>query len=85
MAYSIGLNENINLPEHLSIDQQAALRTWWTLYSMESELCLEYGRPLSIRETDAKASYPAEYPVSPLSTWNSSLAYLKAGSEAKFA
>lgn len=65
MAYSIGLNENVYLLEDLTLDHQASLRTWWTLYSMESELCLEYGRPLSIRETDAKASYPVEYPVSP--------------------
>ncbi|KAJ5122203.1 hypothetical protein N7448_003335 [Penicillium atrosanguineum] len=64
MAYSIGINENINSPEGVTLDHQVALRTWWTLYSLESELCLEYGRPLSIRETDAKASYPTEYPVS---------------------
>ena len=64
MAYSIGINDNINSPEWPIIDRQEALRTWWTLYSLESDLCLEYGRPLSIRETDAKASYPLEHPVS---------------------
>lgn len=63
MAYSIGINENITCPD-VTLDHQVALRTWWTLYSLETELCLEYGRPLSIRETDAKAFYPAEYPVS---------------------
>jgi hypothetical protein len=64
MAYSIGINENVDLPGRPTIDHQAALRTWWTLYSLESELCFEYGRPLSIREADAKALYPREVPVS---------------------
>jgi hypothetical protein len=58
MAYSIGINGS---PSHRItevIDSQSALRTWWTLYSLESDICLEYGKPLCIRETDAKAPYP---------------------------
>ncbi|KAJ5408814.1 hypothetical protein N7509_002697 [Penicillium cosmopolitanum] len=58
MAYSIGINGS---PSHMItevMDSQSALRTWWTLYSLESDICLEYGKPLCIRETDAKAPYP---------------------------
>lgn len=43
-------------------DLQSARRTWWMLYSLESDLCIEYGKPLSIRERDAKAAYPLELP-----------------------
>lgn len=58
MAYSIGINGSPIQTMTQVIDPQSALRTWWTLYSLESDICLEYGKPLCIRETDAKAPYP---------------------------
>ncbi|KAJ5812132.1 hypothetical protein N7474_008433 [Penicillium riverlandense] len=60
VAYSTGINRDLDSASAAAIETQAALRTWWTLYSLESELCLEYGKPLCIRETDAKAAYPHE-------------------------
>ncbi|KAJ6069766.1 hypothetical protein N7499_011653 [Penicillium canescens] len=60
LAYSAGLNRNFDEIGFTNIVVQEARRTWWTLYSLESELCVEYGRPLCIRETDSIASYPQE-------------------------
>jgi hypothetical protein len=64
LAYSAGLNRNFDEAGFTNIVVQEARRTWWTLYSLESELCVEYGRPLCIRETDSIASYPQETLVS---------------------
>lgn len=60
MAYSIGINGRPSHTMAAVIDSQSALRTWWMLYSLESDICLEYGKPLCIRETDAKAPYPQQ-------------------------
>ena len=60
----MGLNSELANFIECPPDRDSALRTWWTLYSLESELCLEYGRPLCIRERDAKVSYPQETLVS---------------------
>jgi hypothetical protein len=64
LAYSAGLNSNFDEAGFTNLAVQEARRTWWTLYSLESELCVEYGRPLCIRETDSIASYPQEALVS---------------------
>ncbi|KAJ5317023.1 hypothetical protein N7508_001531 [Penicillium antarcticum] len=60
LAYSAGLNRNFDQAGFTNTAVQEARRTWWVLYSLESELCLEYGRPLCIRETDSTAPYPEE-------------------------
>ncbi|KAJ5945731.1 hypothetical protein N7454_002570 [Penicillium verhagenii] len=59
LAYSAGIND-MRAPRPNTLRNECALRTWWSLYSLESDICLEYGRPLCIRETDAKAPYPKE-------------------------
>lgn len=69
LAYTLGINDmHVSVP-HL-IPLQPALRTWWLLYSLESDICIEYGRPLCIRERDANATYPSEkmvrFPRDPL-------------------
>jgi hypothetical protein len=64
LAYSAGLNTNFDKTGFTNIAVQEARRTWWILYSFESELCLEYGKPLCIRETDSTAPYPEETLVS---------------------
>ena len=69
LAYSTGINENMRIALLSTAENQLALRTWWTLYSLESEICVEYGRPLCIRETDAKAAYPQETLVSTPGGW----------------
>ncbi|KAL2828549.1 fungal-specific transcription factor domain-containing protein [Aspergillus pseudoustus] len=69
-AYSIGINRNLEDKSREAVDLQPARCTWWILYSLESQLCIEYGKPLSIRERDARADYPYELPVN--STANAS-------------
>ncbi|KAJ5527318.1 hypothetical protein N7513_011477 [Penicillium frequentans] len=59
LAYTLGINDmHVSIP-HL-VPLQPALRAWWLLYSLESDICIEYGRPICIRERDANASYPSE-------------------------
>jgi hypothetical protein len=64
LAYSIGLNRDNSEPRGSQEAQvQAALRTWWMIYGIEAEQCLDSGRPMSIREGDAKAPYPKDSTV----------------------
>ncbi|KAJ6005963.1 hypothetical protein N7451_003907 [Penicillium sp. IBT 35674x] len=59
LAYTLGINDmHVSLP-HL-VPLQPALRAWWLLYSLETDICIEYGRPLCIRERDANAPYPLQ-------------------------
>jgi hypothetical protein len=58
-AYTLGIND-MNVPMPDSVEIESAVSLWWLLYSLESDICLEYGRALSIRERDAKAPYPSE-------------------------
>ncbi|KAL4878091.1 hypothetical protein BJY04DRAFT_221447 [Aspergillus karnatakaensis] len=62
-AHCMGSNRNTNGLSSGILDPQSSYRTWWTLYSLESEFCIEYEKPLSIRERDAKAPYTRKIPV----------------------
>ncbi|KAJ6102691.1 hypothetical protein N7486_005118 [Penicillium sp. IBT 16267x] len=59
LAYTLGIND-MHVPMPDTVPLEMAVCVWWLLYSLESDICLEYGRPLCIRETDAKAPYPSE-------------------------
>ncbi|KAJ5802872.1 uncharacterized protein N7503_005322 [Penicillium pulvis] len=59
LAYTLGIN-NMHVSNPHLVPLQPALRAWWLLYSLESDICIEYGRPLCIRERDANAPYPSE-------------------------
>ncbi|KAJ5636092.1 uncharacterized protein N7484_009405 [Penicillium longicatenatum] len=58
-AYTLGIND-MNVPMPDGVEFESAVSLWWSIYSLESDICLEYGRALSIRERDAKAPYPSE-------------------------
>ncbi|KAH9204886.1 hypothetical protein DL95DRAFT_398200 [Leptodontidium sp. 2 PMI_412] len=59
-AYSIGINAAAASSYPTRCHFQAALRTWWMLFGVEAEQCLDSGRPMSIRETDGKADFPQD-------------------------